>query len=202
MSSTKMISALKREWVGKGAARAIRREGRVPAVIYGGKEAATSISLDRKEITMTIYAGHFLSTVFEIDVEGKKTQVIPRDYQLDPVRDSVEHVDFLRLAKGQDIKVTIPFHIIDQDKCPGAKRGGTIQVVEHSIELLVPSNAIPEQIVISVAELDIGDTIHLDEVKLPKGAKAVSADNITIVTVVGIREEDADEAEVDEEVAQ
>lgn len=191
MSAEKQLQATARDRVGKGAARSVRRQGLVPAVIYGGKEAPQAISLDRKEITMAVYAGGFLTTVFAIEVNGKKNMVIPRDYQLDPVKDTVLHVDFLRLTKGQDIKIIVPFHITGQEKCLGAKRGGTIQVVEHSAEFVVPSDAIPDFIEVSVTELDIGDAIHLTDVSLPKGVKPVSADNITIVTVVGAQEEEA-----------
>src|SRR3954452_23269117 len=105
MSAVKQISATVRERVGKGAARAVRREGKVPAVIYGAGKAPTPIALDRKSTTLLVYAGHFLTTIFEIDVAGEKTRVIPRDYALDPVKDSVEHVDFLRVSAGDKIRV-------------------------------------------------------------------------------------------------
>ncbi len=189
MSAAKQLKAVARDQVGKGAARAVRRQNLVPAVIYGGGAPAQAISLDFKETTRLIYAGHFLTTIFEIDVDGKKTSVIPRDYQLDPVKDTPLHVDFLRLAKGQEIKVVVPFHIVGQETSPGVKRGGTVQVVEHSIELMVPSDAIPDHIEISVAALNIGGTVHLADVVLPKGAKALTQENMTIATIVGVKEE-------------
>ncbi|MDR1828916.1 MAG: 50S ribosomal protein L25/general stress protein Ctc [Methylobacteriaceae bacterium] len=194
MSAAKQLKAQARDRAGKGVARAIRRQGRVPAVIYGGNEPAKSISLDGKEITVTIHAGHFLTTIFDIDVDGETIQVIPRNFQLDPVKDSILHVDFLRISQGQEIKVTVPFHIIDQDKCPGVKRGGTIQFVEHSVELYVPTNAIPEHIDVSVAELDFGDTIHLNDIALPEGARPAWNENPTIVTIIGVQEEAAEGA--------
>ena len=129
-------------------------------------------------------AGHFLTTIFEIEVDGKKTRAIPRDYQLDPVRDFPIHVDFLRLSKGQVIKVVVPVHVVGQEKSPGVKRGGTINIVEHSIELLVPSDSIPDAVEASVADLDIGSSIHIADIKLPNGAKATSAENLTLVTCV------------------
>ncbi|MFL5130414.1 MAG: 50S ribosomal protein L25/general stress protein Ctc, partial [Microvirga sp.] len=138
MSEAKQIKAVARDRAGKGAARAVRRQGQVPAVIYGGGEAAEAIALDFNETKQMIFAGHFLTTIFEIDVNGKKTRAIPRDYQLDPVRDFPVHVDFLRLAEGQSIKVVVPVHVIGQDKSPGVKRGGALQIVEHSVELSVP----------------------------------------------------------------
>ena len=173
MSDVKQIQAVARDRAGKGAARAVRRQGQVPAVIYGGGEAAEAIALDFNQTKQMIFAGHFLTTIFEIDVDGKKTRAIPRDYQLDPVKDFPVHVDFLRLAEGQSIKVVVPVHVVGQDKSPGVKRGGALQIVEHSVELSVPSNAIPDFIEVSVATLDIGSSLHLSDVALPPGAKAV-----------------------------
>lgn len=198
MSALKQIQAVARDRAGKGAARAVRRQGQVPAVIYGGGQAAEAIALDFNLTKRLIFAGHFLTTVFEIDVNGKKTRAIPRDYQLDPVKDFPVHVDFLRLAEGQKIKVVVPVHVIGQEKSPGVKRGGTLQIVEHSVELLVPSDAIPDYIEASVADLDIGSSIHLTDVALPKGAKPVSKENVTLITVVppsGMKEEVAAPAE-------
>lgn len=184
MSAVKQIQAVARDRVGKGAARAVRRQGQVPAVIYGGGEAPTPIALDFNETKQMIFAGHFLTTIFEIDVEGQKTRAIPRDYHLDPVKDFPIHVDFLRLAEGQSIKVTVPVHVVGQDASPGLKRGGTLQVVEHAIELLVPVDAIPDSVDVSIAALDIGGTLHLSDVTLPQGAKAVGQSDVTLVTVV------------------
>src|SRR5919107_278331 len=161
MSEVKQIKAVARDRAGKGAARAVRRQGQVPAVIYGA---------------------------------GQPARAIPRDYQLDPVRDFPVHVDFLRLAQGQAIKVVVPVHVVGQEKSPGVKRGGALQIVEHSVELLVPSDAIPDYIEASVDGLNIGDSVHLNDIKLPNGAKATSAENMTLVTVVaptGLTEEDA-----------
>jgi large subunit ribosomal protein L25 len=194
MSDLKQIQAVARDRAGKGAARAVRRQGQVPAVIYGAGQAAEAIALDFNQTKQLIFAGHFLTTVFEIDVNGKKTRAIPRDYQLDPVRDFPMHVDFLRLSEGQTLKVVVPVHVIGQDKSPGVKRGGALQIVEHSVELSVPSNAIPDFIEVSVATLDIGSSLHLSDVTLPQGAKPVSQENVTLVTIVapsGLNEEEA-----------
>jgi large subunit ribosomal protein L25 len=192
MSAFKQIQAVARDRAGKGAARAVRRQGQVPAVIYGGGQAAEAIALEFNLTKQLIFAGHFLTTVFEIEVGGRKTRAIPRDYQLDPVKDFPIHVDFLRLAEGQSIKVVVPVHVVGQERSPGVKRGGTLQIVEHSVELLVPSDAIPDFIEASVADLDIGSSVHLEDVALPAGAKPVSQENITLVTVVapsGMKEE-------------
>ena len=191
MSDIKQIKAVARDRAGKGAARAVRRQGQVPAVIYGGGQAAEAIALDFNLTKQLIFAGHFLTTVFEIDVDGKTTRAIPRDYQLDPVRDFPIHIDFLRLSAGQSIKVVVPVHVVGQENSPGVKRGGTLQIVEHSVELLVPSDAIPDYVEASVADLDIGSSIHLSDITLPNGAKPTSAENVTLVTVSGVKEEEA-----------
>ena len=184
MSAVKQIQAVARDRAGKGAARAVRRQGQVPAVIYGGGQPAEPIALDFHEAKRLIFAGHFLTTIFEIDVDGRRTRAIPRDYQLDPVKDFPIHVDFLRLAEGQTIRVTVPVHVVGQDASPGVKRGGTVQVVEHAIELTVPTDRIPDAIDVSVADLDIGSSVHLSDITLPEGAKPVAQDDVTLVTVV------------------
>jgi large subunit ribosomal protein L25 len=192
MSAFKQIQAVARDRAGKGAARAVRRQGQVPAVIYGGGQAAEAIALDFNQTKQLIFAGHFLTTVFEIEVNGKKTRAIPRDYQLDPVKDFPVHVDFLRLAEGQAIKVVVPVHVVGQEQSPGVKRGGTLQIVEHTVELLVPSDAIPDYIEATVAGLEIGSSVHLSDVTLPQGAKPTSQEDLTLVTVVapsGMKEE-------------
>jgi large subunit ribosomal protein L25 len=194
MATVKQMKAMARPKAGKGAARAERRAGRVPGVIYGDNKSPLTISLEHDELKQRIYAGHFLTTIFEIDVDGNTVRAIPRDYQLDPVRDFPVHIDFLRLSAGQMIKVVVPVHVVGQENCPGIKRGGTLQIVEHSVELLVPSDSIPDFIEVSVADLEIGSSIHLNEVALPNGAKATSTENMTLVTVVaptGLTETDA-----------
>jgi large subunit ribosomal protein L25 len=194
MSEVKQIKAVARDRAGKGAARAVRRQGQVPAVIYGAGQPAQAIALDFNQTKQLIFAGHFLTTIFEIDVEGQTIRAIPRDYQLDPVRDFPIHIDFLRVSAGQTIKVVVPVHVVGQEKSPGVKRGGTLQVVEHSVELLVSPDAIPDYIEASVANLDIGSSIHLNDIALPNGAKAASAENVTLVTVVapsGMQEDTA-----------
>lgn len=194
MSDTKQIKAVARDRAGKGAARAVRRQGMVPAVIYGGGEAPQTIALDFNQTKQLIFAGHFLTTVFEIDVDGRTTRAIPRDFQLDPVKDFPLHVDFLRLAAGGSVKVVVPVHVVDQDRSPGLKRGGTLQIVEHSVELMVPSDAIPDAIEVSVADLDLGSSLHLSDVTLPQGAKPATQENVTLVTLVAPSGMDEDTA--------
>ncbi|HZH11609.1 MAG TPA: 50S ribosomal protein L25/general stress protein Ctc [Microvirga sp.] len=184
MSEIKQIKAVARDRSGKGAARAVRRQGQVPAVIYGAGQPAQAIALDFNQTKQLIFAGHFLTTIFDIDVDGQTVRAIPRDYQLDPVRDFPMHVDFLRVSAGQTIKVVVPVHVVGQEKSPGVKRGGTVQIVEHSVELAVSPDAIPDYVEASVEGLNIGSSVHLADIKLPNGAKATSTENLTLVTVV------------------
>jgi large subunit ribosomal protein L25 len=194
----KDLVAKARSGVGKGAARALRRQGLIPAVIYGDKKPPLAIAISTNEANKRIYAGGFLSHILTLDVDGEKHRVIPRDYQLDPVKDFPVHVDFLRLAEGKSVRVVVPVRVVGQDKSPGIKRGGTLQVVGHSVELMAPSDAIPDAIEASVADLDIGGTIHLENITLPEGVRPVSTENITLVTVVppsGMQEEQPAAAE-------
>ena len=175
MAEIKNLVATVRGGTGKGASRSERRDRRIPAVIYGGGEAATPISLDFRELNKLIYAGHFLTTIFDIDVAGKVERVIPRDYQLDVVRDHPLHIDFLRLKAGSSLKVNVPVHFANQDTCPGIKKGGTLNVVLHKLELRVPADAIPEAITIDLSKLDVAQTVHLSALELPAGCKPVNA---------------------------
>lgn len=200
MSTMKQLAATRRERAGKGAARAVRREGRVPAVIYGGGQPPISISLDFKETNRLIYAGHFLTTVFSLNVEGTKIRVIPRDFQLDVVRDFPMHVDFLRLGEGASVRVEIPVHFIGQDVSPGLKAGGALNIVRHAVEFNVPADNIPEFITVDLSKAVIGDSIHISAVTLPPDAKPVISDRdftlATIVITVAAKDEtEEDEAE-------
>ena len=140
MAEIKKLAATVRSGIGKGAARSVRREGRIPGVIYGGGEAPTPLSLDKKELTKLIYAGHFLTTIFELDIDGKPERVIPRDYQLDVVKDFPLHVDFLRLKAGSRLRVDVPVHFINHEAAPGLKRGGALNIVYHAVEMWVPAD--------------------------------------------------------------
>lgn len=185
MAETKTIAATVRSGIGKGAARSVRREGRIPAVIYGGGDPTEPIALDYRELNRLIYAGHFLTTIFEIDVEGTKQRVLPRDYQLDPIKDQPLHVDFLRLKVGTTVRVEVPVHFINQEVCPGIKKGGTLNVVRHVIEMRVPAEAIPEAITFDLSNLDIAESLHISAVKLPQGCKPTISDrDFTIATLV------------------
>jgi large subunit ribosomal protein L25 len=185
MAAIKQLAAVARSGSGKGAARSVRRDGRVPGVIYGGGETAAPISVDYKEINKLIYAGHFLTTIFELDVAGKKERVLPRDYQLDVVTDKPLHVDFLRLKAGSRVRITTPVHVKNQDASPGIKKGGTVNLVLHSLELWAPADAIPDSITVDLTGLDFHDSVHLSAIQMPEGCKPVSTKtDLTVVTVV------------------
>ncbi len=200
--SVKQISATARTQVGKGAARAVRREGRVPAVIYGAGKPPLAIAVDAKETNRLIYAGHFLTTVFEIEVDGKKTRAIPRDYALDPVKDTVEHVDFLRIDSGSRLRVEIPVHAVNAAASAGVKRGGAVNIVTHSLPVLAPADKIPDSIEVDVSALDINDSIHISQVTLPEGVSYAGQDDATLVSIVApVGEEAAPAAETPAEPA-
>jgi large subunit ribosomal protein L25 len=184
MAGTKSLTASVRDGTGKGAARGVRREGRIPGVIYGGGDAAAPISLDYRELNKLIYAGHFLTTIFELDVGGAKQRVIPRDYQLDPIKDQPIHVDFLRLNPGANLRVEVPVHFINQDICPGLKQGGSLNIVRHAIAMRVPADAIPEAVVADLASLQINDSVHIAAIPLPEGCKLTQRErDFTIATI-------------------
>jgi large subunit ribosomal protein L25 len=184
MAANKQLAATVRSGTGKGAARSVRRENRVPGVIYGGGEPAQTISLDYKTLNQLIYAGHFLTTIFDIDVEGKVERVIPRDYQLDVVKDTPLHVDFLRLKPGSSLRVDVPVHVVGADVSPGIKLGGTLNVVRHAIELRVPADNIPEAITADISKLGINDSLHISAISLPEGCKPIIADrDFTVVSI-------------------
>ena len=186
MSQSYELKAEAREQVGKGSARAVRREGKIPAVIYGDKQPPLAIALSYKEIYYKIHGGGFLTTVTTIDVGGQKIRVLPREYQLDPVKDMPLHVDFLRVSKDTEVNVLVPVHFLNEEKSPGIKRGGVLNIVRHEIEFHCPANAIPDSIEIDLTGREIGDSIHISAVKLPQGVRPVIHDrDFTIATIAG-----------------
>jgi large subunit ribosomal protein L25 len=183
MTATKVLKAEARDRVGKGAARALRRQHRVPAVIYGGKKEPVGISLEGNEMYILLHAGGFMTTLFDIDVGGKVEKAIPRDYQLDPVKDFLTHIDFLRITEDSVVTVEVPVHFLNEEKSPGIKQGGVLNVVEHTIELVVRATNIPTSIDIDLSGLEVGDSIHISNVKLPEGAKPVDRKDFTVATI-------------------
>ncbi|AVF05967.1 MULTISPECIES: 50S ribosomal protein L25/general stress protein Ctc [Devosia] len=185
MAANKVLKAQAREGVGKGAARELRRQGRVPAVIYGDKKPPVTVSVAFKDALKSIYSGGFKSHVLDLDVDGTVHKVIPRDYQLDVVMDQPVHIDFLRVSGSSTITVEVHVEFINEEKSPGLKRGGTLNVVRHTVELIAPANAIPEAVTVDLSGTEIGDSIHISAVTLPKGVKPTITDrDFTIATVV------------------
>jgi large subunit ribosomal protein L25 len=184
MATVKELKATARPSVGKGAARAERRAGRVPGVIYGNNQPPLPISVEDRELRQRILAGRFLTTIYDIDLEGKKHRVIPRDFHLDPVRDFPIHVDFMRLGEGATIRISVPLHVQRAEASPGVKRGGTVNIVTHTIELECGVENIPQYLEADVGALEIGYSLHLSDIKLPTGVKALSREDATLVTIV------------------
>nr|WP_314085419.1 50S ribosomal protein L25/general stress protein Ctc [uncultured Shinella sp.] len=189
------LKAETRERVGKGSSRELRRNGLIPAVIYGDKQAPLSIALSTKDVTQRIHAGGFKTTVATIDVNGEKIKVLPKDFQLDPVRDFTMHVDFLRVSGNTHVVVEVPVHFINEEKSPGIKAGGVLNIVRHAVELHALAGDIPEFLTADLSGLKVGDGIHISHIKLPKGTSPVISDrDFTIATIAvpaaGVKEEE------------
>jgi large subunit ribosomal protein L25 len=181
-TTVKELKATARPKSGKGAARAERRAGRVPGVIYGNNQPPLPISVDDRELRARILAGRFLTTLVDVELDGKKHRVIPRDYHLDPVKDFPIHVDFMRLGEGATIRISVPLHVVKSESSPGVKRGGAVNIVAHAIELECGVESIPQYIEADVGSLEI--SLHLADIKLPAGVKALTAEDATLVTIV------------------
>lgn len=184
MATVEELKATARPSVGKGAARAERRAGRVPGVIYGNNQPPLPISVEDRELRQRILAGRFLTTIYDIELDGKKHRVIPRDFHLDPVRDFPVHVDFMRLGEGATIRISVPLHVQRADASPGVKRGGTVNIVTHAIDLECSVDNIPQYLEADVSGLEIGHSLHLSDIKLPTGVKTLAREDITLVTIV------------------
>ena len=201
MSDTLNLPAETRERAGKGASRALRREGRVPAVVYGGKEEPLAIHVEEKLLVKQLGTGHFLNSIVEIEVGGKKLRTLPKDVAFHPVSDRPLHADFLRLSKDSTVHVNVPVHFTNEDASPGLKRGGVLNMVRHELELICEADKIPEDIRIDVTGLDIGDSIHISHVSLPEGSTSAITDrDFTIATIVapsGLRSEEGDNAKTE-----
>ncbi|MEQ5786706.1 50S ribosomal protein L25/general stress protein Ctc [Erythrobacter sp. NFXS35] len=208
MSEALTLPAEARERAGKGASRALRRDGRTPAVIYGGKEEPTTIHVEQKELVKQLMTGHFMNSVVNIEIGGKMIRTLPKDVAFHPVTDLPTHVDFLRLTGDSMVEVQVPVVFINEAASPGLKKGGVLNVVRHELELICPNADIPEEIQIDVTGKEVGDAIHISEVTLPKGVKSAITDrDFTIATLVapsalkssGPETADADAADAAEE---
>lgn len=193
MGTAYELAATVRDKVGKGAARATRREGQIPAVIYGGKQPALPISLSFWEVDQKIHGGGFFTTLATIDVGSEKIRVIPRDFQIDPVSDRPLHVDFLRVVEGARLTIDVPVHFINEGASPGIRRGGVLNIVRHTVNVTCPAEAIPEQLIGDLTGLDINDSLHISSVALPEGVEPTITDrDFTVATIAapaGVKEE-------------
>ena len=196
MSETLNLPAETRERAGKGASRALRREGRVPAVVYGNNEEPLAIHVEEKELRRQLGTGHFFNSLVEIEVDGKKVRTLPKDVAFHPVSDRPLHADFLRIAKDHKVHVNVPVHFVNEDASPGLKRGGVLNIVRHELDLVCDPERIPEEVAIDVTGFDLGDAIHISHVSLPAGsASAITDRDFTIATIVapsGLRSEEGD----------
>jgi large subunit ribosomal protein L25 len=185
MSDTLTLSAETRDRAGKGASRALRREGRVPAVIYGMKQEPQSISLNERALVKLLNTGHFMNSVVMVDAGGKAVRTLPKDVTFDVVTDRPLHVDFLRIAEHATVTVAVPIVFTDEDAAPGIKKGGVLNIVRHELELVCDAAEIPSEVTISLTGLEVGDTIHISNVKLPKGTEpSIDDRDFTIATVI------------------
>ena len=204
MSDMTTISASERERVGKGSARAARRAGLVPAVIYGNKKDPVGITMEAREITKIVHQPGIFGRLLEIDVAGTKSTVLTRDIQFHPVSDVVMHLDFLRVSQSATVAVAVPVEFINEDKCPGIKIGGVLNVVRYEVELNCPATAIPEKITIDLDGVKIGDSIHISAIPLPEGVSPTITDrDFTVATLAspggGVKNEDDEDAAEGEE---
>jgi large subunit ribosomal protein L25 len=171
---------------GKGGARSQRRGGRIPGILYGDKQEPETISVDYRTIYQQIHTGHFQSTIYVLDIEGKKTRVIPRAVQVDPIRDFPIHVDFLRLGKDAHVTVEVPVRFLNEAASPGLKRGGVLNIVRHEIAVRCPADTIPDHFEVDLTGLEIGDSIHISALKLPEGVRpTITKRDFTVATIVG-----------------
>ena len=185
MSEQLTLSAEARDRAGKGASRALRREGRVPAVIYGNNEEPQSIHVEEKLLSKLLVTGHFFNSVVMVEVNGKAVRTLPKDVAFHPVTDRPLHADFLRVSEHATVNVNVPVRFENEDAAPGLKKGGVLNVVRHDVELIVDAANIPEDVVVDLKGFEVGDSIHISAVTLPKGAKtAIDDRDFTIATIV------------------
>jgi large subunit ribosomal protein L25 len=201
MSDQLTLSADLRERAGKGASRALRNAGRVPAVIYGNNEEPTAIHIEEKMLLKALHTGHFMNSIVMIEFGGKQVRTLPKDVAFHPVNDRPLHADFLRIGEHSEVHVNVPVHFIDEETSPGMKRGAVLNMVRHDLELVCDAALIPDDIKISLKGLEIGDSIHISHVTLPAGARSAITDrDFTIATLVapsGLKSSEGDTTKAD-----
>ena len=204
MTEIHRLAGQPRTQTGKGAARADRRNGRVPAIVYGAGKEPSSVTLPENEVKRELNTGAFYSTLYDLEIDGDKTRVLPRDVQFHPVTDRPEHIDFLRVSARTKVHVNVPVHFINEEECPGLERGGVLNVVRHEVEFYCRADAIPSYIEVDLAGLDIGDGAHISNVTLPEGVEPTITDrDFTIATIAAPTilkaEDEEEEAEGEDE---
>jgi len=201
MSDQLTLSAELRERAGKGASRALRNAGRVPAVIYGNNEDPAAIHIEEKMLLKALHTGHFMNSVVMIEVGGKQVRTLPKDVAFHPVTDRPLHADFLRIGEHSEVHVEVPVHFTDEDASPGMKRGAVLNIVRHELELVCDAANIPDEVSISLKGLDVGASIHISHVALPAGARSAITDrDFTIATLVapsGMKSAEGDTTKAD-----
>ncbi len=196
MSEQLTLPAEARDRAGKGASRALRREGRVPAVVYGEKKEPLSIHVEEKLLSKMLHTGHFMNSVIMIDVQGKAHRTLPKAVDFHPVSSRPIHVDFLRIGEHTKVTVGVPVRFDNEEESPGLKRGGVLNVVQHELELVCDAAHIPNEIHIALDGLEIGNSIHISDVKLPEGVTAANQDeDFTVATIVAPSAMKAEEEE-------
>lgn len=185
MSELLNLSAVARDRAGKGASRALRREGRVPAVIYGNNEEPVMIHVEEKILNKLLGTGHFFNSVVMVDVDGKAVRTLPKDVAFHPVTDRPLHADFLRVSEHASVHVEVPLRFVNEAAAPGIKRGGVLNIVRHEVELICDAAEIPDDVIVDLTGFEVGDSIHISAVTLPKGAKTAITDrDFTLATIV------------------
>ena len=196
MSDQLTLPAEARDGLGKGASRALRRDGRVPAVVYGEKKEPLSIHVEEKLLTKMLHTGHFMKSVVMIDYKGKAHRTLPKAVDFHPVSSRPIHVDFLRIGEHTKVTVAVPVRFDNDEESPGLKRGGVLNVVQHELEIVCDAASIPAEIHIDLTGLEIGDSIHISEVKLPDGVVPSNKDeDFTVATIVSPSAMKAEEEE-------
>ncbi len=201
MADNVTLMAEPRDRLGKGASRAVRKAGRIPAVIYGDKQNPVAVSLAYADVLAQINTGTFLSTLVDVKVGGEKYRALPRDVQFDPVRDFIMHIDFLRLGKGARINVEVQVNFLNEEESPGLTSGGVLNVVRYTVELSCPAEDIPEGLEADLTGLDMGDSIHISDITLPEGVSPTITDrDFTVATIAApaVAELPSDEEEEEE----
>ena len=202
MSETIQMSATKRDRAGKGSARAARRSGLIPAVIYGGKTAPETININDNSFRKLMSQPGIMSHVIALDVEGKTTNVLPRDIQFHPVTDAPLHVDFLRITASSTVMVMVPVVFTNEDASPGLKGGGVLNIVRHEIEMSCSATSIPESLTVDLTGTEIGDSVHISAVSLTENTQPTITDrDFTIATIAAPTVEVEVEETVEEETA-